>query len=175
MRFTPRRSSPRLPSFFYEGGYTYHLILNTQNGLPRFRDANLVSYCLRSLGLSAERYGFIVAAYCFMPNHLHLLVSGTERADLRRFVQHFKQATGFRHAGLWQRSYYDHIIRREEALENVARYIWDNPVQAGLARQVNDFPYSGPREALAAYAGASPPADVEDRAKALSLQVPIHR
>ncbi len=173
MKFTPRRSSPRLPSFSYEGDYTYHLILNTHNRLPHFRDANLVSYCLRSLELSAERYGFIVAAYCFMPNHLHLLVSGTERADLRRFVQHFKQATGFRHAGLWQRSYYDHIVRAEETVEAIALYIWSNPVLAGIANNIEDYPHSGPREVLVAMTRQEQ--RTEDRAKALSLRVPVHR
>ena len=170
MIFKPRRSSPRLRSFEYVGSHAYHLVFTTRNRLPRFRDPRVVWSCLSCLQESASRYDFDVVAYCFMPNHLHLLVTGTDSAPLVRFAQHFKQATGHRHGGLWQRSYYDHVIRREEALEDVARYIWDNPVQAGLARQVTDYPYSGPREALAAYAGASPPADVEDRAKALSLR-----
>ena len=173
MFFKPRRPSPRLPSFDYQGGYTYHLVFTTRNRLPRFRDPRVVWSCLSCLQESASRYAFDVVAYCFMPSHLHLLVTGTDDAPLVRFAQHFKQATGHRHGGLWQRSYYDHIIRREEALEDVARYIWDNPVQAGLVRGVMDYAYSGPREALEAYAGGSPHAKEEDRAEALSLRMPI--
>ncbi len=189
MRFQPRRSSPRLPSFSYEGSHTYHLVLTTRNRLPWFRDRRLVASCLECLVTSAARYEFDLIAYCFMPNHLHLLVTGSENSPLVRFVQHVKQAASRRHRKLWQRSYYDHVLRKEEAIEEVAQYIWGNPVRAGLVEDVMEYPYSGPRELMAGYgeeagealllrraedraeAVALPRA--EDRAKALSLQLSV--
>src|SRR3972149_8953640 len=117
MTFKPRRSSPRLRSFDYQGSHAYHLVLSPRDHLPRLRDGRLVAFCLESLAASGSRYGFEVLAYCFMPDHVHLLVAGNDDSPLLRFVQHFKQATGYRHPGLWQRSYYDHILRREETLE----------------------------------------------------------
>ena len=176
MRFKPRRSSPRLTSFSYEGSYAYHLILNTRGGLPSFEEGCLVAVCLECLAASASRYGFQIVAYCFMPAHLHLLVAGAHDAPLVRFVQHFKQATGHRHSGLWQRSYYDHILRQEEDLEDVARYIWANPVRAGMVDNVLAYPYSGPPEVLAAYGDSGPHVEGrEDRAEALSLHSPHAR
>lgn len=44
---------------------------------------------------------------------------------------------------LWQRSFYDHALRREETLSDVARYIWHNPVRAGLVMRARDYPWSG--------------------------------
>ena len=171
MRFKPRRSSPRLHPFSYQGSYAYHLILSTRGGLPSFEDGRLVVIGLECLAASASRYGFEVLAYCFMPEHVHLLVAGDDEAPLVRFVQHFKQATGHRHPGLWQRSYYDHILRQEEDLEDVARYIWSNPVRAGMVENVLAHPYSGPREAMAAYGDSDLYVeDREDRAEALSLR-----
>ena len=161
MRFKPRRSSPRLHSFSYQGSYAYHLILNTRGGLPLFEDGRLVATCVECLAASASRYGFGVVACCFMPDHVHLLVAGGQDASLGRFVQHFKQATGHRHPGLWQRSYYDHILRQEEDLEDVARYIWANPLRAGMVESVLAHPYSGPREAMVAYGDSG--LHVEDR------------
>jgi putative transposase len=179
VRFKPRRSSPRLSSFSYRGSYAYHLILNTRGGLPSFRDGRLVAICLERLAASAPRYGFEVLAYCFMPDHLHLLVTGGHDAPLVRFVQHFKQATGRRHPALWQRSYYGHILRQEEDLEDVARYIWANPVRAGMVDNVLAYPYSGPQEVMGVYADSGLQVedredkedreDLEDRAEALSL------
>ena len=168
MRFKRRRSSPRLASFDYVGPHAYHLILTTHNRLPRFRDARLVADCLDDLTASTKRYAFQVLAYCFMPNHLHLLMTGDDGAPLTRFVQHFKQATGHRQPGLWQRSSYDHVLRYEEAVEDVAHYIWGNPVRAGLAEDAVEYAFSGPREILLAEAGRHPHA--EDRAEALSLR-----
>ena len=172
MKFQPRRSSPRLSSFDYLGGHAYHLVFNTANRTPRFRDGRLVATCLECLAASAARHRFNINAYCFMPDHLHLLITGSDDASLARFAQHFKQAIGYRHPGLWQRSYYDHILRREESLESVALYIWANPVRAGVVEDIADYAYSGPREQMVGY--GSPTAGGQDRAEALSLHAPAN-
>ena len=44
---------------------------------------------------------------------------------------------------LWQDSYYDHVVRPEENLSAIARYIIENPVRAGLARSPFDYPFVG--------------------------------
>ncbi|MBN2380988.1 hypothetical protein JXM67_14415 [candidate division WOR-3 bacterium] len=49
---------------------------------------------------------------------------------------------------MWQRGYYDHILRKEEDLEIVANYIWGNPVRKGLAETIEEYPFSGPDESL---------------------------
>ena len=162
MRFTPRKSSPRLPSFDYVGAYAYHIILTTQGRTKLFRDGRLVALCRELLAASAVRYSFEVLSYCFMPDHLHMLVLWAKESSLVRFVQHFKQATGHRRRVPWQRSYYDHVIGDEESISDVQRYIWSNPVSAGLVKDLADYPHSGPRHLM-----------VEDRAEALSLRVPV--
>jgi putative transposase len=91
-----------------------------------------------------------VPAYCFMPDHLHLLVVVPEGVWLQEFVRQFKQRSGYAlkkatSAFAWQISYYDHVLRKEEALLDVARYIWDNPVKEGLVDDPRDFPFSGPQ------------------------------
>ena len=65
-------------------------------------------------------------------------------------------------ARAWQRSYYDHILRREEAIQDVEHYIWGNPVQAGMVENVLAYPYSGPCEVMAGSGS-----DTEDRASAM--------
>jgi len=45
--------------------------------------------------------------------------------------------------GLWQRSFFDRALRREETVEAVALYIFNNPVRAGLVRRAADYPLSG--------------------------------
>ena len=44
---------------------------------------------------------------------------------------------------LWQRSFYDHALRKEESLNDVARYIWENPVRAGIVATAVDYAWSG--------------------------------
>ena len=42
---------------------------------------------------------------------------------------------------LWQKGYYDHLIRNEEDLIASARYIIANPLRAKLIANVADYPY----------------------------------
>ena len=90
-----------------------------------------------------------VVAYCFMPDHLHLLVQGlTAESDCRRFISRAKQYSGFYYAEeygvrLWQRYGFERVLREHEPTMVVARYILENPLRAGLAQRVDEYPYVG--------------------------------
>jgi putative transposase len=96
----------------------------------------------------ASRYQLAVHAYCFMPDHVHVLVAGTsEAARLRPFVAAWKQHTGYEFARaftarLWQPGYFERVLREEETNEVVARYVVGNPLRAGMAARIGEYPYS---------------------------------
>jgi putative transposase len=98
---------------------------------------------------AAEQLSFALSAYCFMPDHVHLLIEGESTdCDGQRFVGlakqlsgfHFKKQVGF---ALWQRYGYERVLRSDEQTLIVARYILENPVRAWLVRSVHDYPYLG--------------------------------
>ncbi len=66
-------------------------------------------------------------AWCIMPDHIHFLIQGSR---LIEFVRKFKgKMTPFARTidpskRLWQRSFFDHALRKEETLLDVACYIW---------------------------------------------------
>jgi REP element-mobilizing transposase RayT len=84
-----------------------------------------------------------------MPDHLHFLAEGLEpSSDLRNFVLSFKFKTSRlyrqrKSQSLWQKKFFDHILRPNEAPESVAWYIWMNPVRKGLSKEAGDYPLSG--------------------------------
>jgi len=97
---------------------------------------------------ASQRFNFRVYAYCFMPDHLHLLVTGNETSSLGEFMRFFKQKTSFlfkKRDGnlLWQKSYYDHVLRKDEALRDVTLYIFHNPIRRKLVDDYQDYPFSG--------------------------------
>jgi putative transposase len=47
-----------------------------------------------------------------------------------------------RERGIWQRRYWEHMIRDERDLRNRIDYIHFNPVKHGLVARVADWPYS---------------------------------
>jgi putative transposase len=147
------RKSPRLRDFDYVGPFTYSLTLVTRDRASVFTEPAVVDATLHCLVHTCDRYDFSLHAYCLMPDHLHLLISGGDGASLQDLVRHFKQLSGYRYkrkygAQLWQISYYDHVLRTDEDLLDVARYIWDNPIRSGLAQNRSEYPFSGPRSMM---------------------------
>ena len=141
----------RLDTDVYEQGMCFSLTMATADRDRAFSDANVVDACLKELNVTAAKYNLSVFAYCFMPDHLHLLASAPEGVSMLNAVRHFKQLTSFRFRNLpryrgealWQRSFYDHALRKEEDINVVAEYIWANPVRAGLVADINAYPHWG--------------------------------
>lgn len=84
-----------------------------------------------------------------MPDHQHLIVTGTNsNSGILYFIKQDKQKTGHwlsqnQSSARWQKDFFDHIIRKDEGLVNIARYILDNPVRKGLVANWRDYPYKG--------------------------------
>ncbi|MDD4568861.1 MAG: transposase [Tepidanaerobacteraceae bacterium] len=68
-----------------------------------------------------------------MPNHIHFVVQLTGRhgdLPLHKLVGQFKSYTTKLYSGiLWQRNYYDHIIRNQQEYEKIYEYIETNPLK----------------------------------------------
>ena len=140
---------PRLAPSGYRGRRRFSLTFCVHQRRPVFRDGETVDLVWTQLLRAARRHLFAVPAYCFMPDHLHLLVEGvTAGARLEPFVHAAKQYSAFAYtrraeAPLWQRSYYDHALRDDESTQQVVRYLLENPIRAGLVLRVEDYPYLG--------------------------------
>ncbi len=113
-------------------------------------DAETVNPVLQQIQRTADAEKFEILAYCIMPDHVHLLVEGqSDEADLQGFIKSWKQVTGFEYSKqhgqrLWQVGFFDHVLRSDQSTEEHARYILANPVRAGLAQSVDEYPFSGP-------------------------------
>src|SRR5207249_1909214 len=91
----------------------------------------------------------IVPIYCFMPEHLHVVLQGIhQRADTWLTMVRFKQKTGFwfgshRPEVKWQKDFHDHIVRIDDDLGAHIRYIMNNPVRRGLVKTWDEYPFTG--------------------------------
>jgi putative transposase len=138
-----------LPSFDYKGFHRYFLTFCTHSRAEHFTTAQNVDLVQSQILRTGASLGAELTAYCFMPDHLHLLVEGTSPdTDVKAFVSrakqlagyHFKQETGHR---LCQRYGYERVLREDETTLEVIRYIVENPVRAGLTRDVASYPFWG--------------------------------
>jgi putative transposase len=83
-----------------------------------------------------------------MPDHAHWLIQLGDKRSLSMTVNHIKSASARmsnrslnRQGPLWDRAFYDHLLRADEDLRQAARYIIANPIRAGLVRRAADYPF----------------------------------
>ena len=86
----PRR--PRLKDFSYTGRHRYFLTFCTIDRQTTFEDGEAVTLVLAQFRRTTGAWSFAILAYCFMPDHVHLLAQGTrEDSDLKVFLKLAKQ------------------------------------------------------------------------------------
>jgi REP-associated tyrosine transposase len=139
----------RLNGVDYCGFRRYFLTICTAHRRTIFESSEAVDPVLQKLLEISSSNGFSIPAYCFMPDHVHALIEGlVENADFRYFVKAFKQVTAFDYrrrngSDLWQPGYHERIVRDDEATEAIVRYIWGNPISAGITKQLGEYPFCG--------------------------------
>jgi putative transposase len=140
-----RRRSIRLKDFDYTSpGVVYHITIGTPQKQSFFTKPSINQQIIYALKKSTDLYRYQLIAYCLMPDHLHILAqAGEHPKDLREFVRGFKSycSVATRVATknkldnkLWQRGFYEHILRKEENVAETAEYILNNPIRRGLVQ-----------------------------------------
>ena len=152
----PKRKNTRLPEFDYNTPGVYFITVCTYNKkkiLSRIvgaihespvvqltENGKIVDYYINNL---EKRFGVGVDNYVIMPNHIHLMISVDERAIresplrersiiskvigyLKMNVSRDMHKKGY-YGEIWQRSFYDHIIRNDMDYQSIWQYIYGNP------------------------------------------------
>ncbi|MEX2125013.1 MAG: transposase [Woeseia sp.] len=103
-----------------------------------------------------EKMNTRIHGFCWMSNHLHMLVQVSERPlgdTMKRIAMRFSR---FRHKALqttghlFERRYKSKLVDVDAYFLTVLRYIHMNPVKAGIAAHPSDYRWSGHQ----AYLGA---------------------
>ena len=109
---------------------------------------------------NARRHGWHVGRYAIMPDHVHLFCApDPNAASLSDFVGAWKRwssrriskmprTTSTATGAIWQREFFDHLLRSEESYDQKWNYVRDNPVRANLAQSAAEWPFAGEIEAL---------------------------
>ena len=149
MTTTIKEKKHRLPRECYRGEISAAFTLCLKERLEGFIESQIINQLTVILSSSVMKFNCIVPVYCFMPDHQHFILTGlSDDADLWEGVVEYKQKTGFwltqnKPEVVWQKDFYDHIIRTNESLSVQVRYILDNPVRKGLCSSWQEYPYKG--------------------------------
>jgi len=86
-------------------------------------------------------------AVCVMPDHVHLLLAPLKENLIellykwKNYTTHLVQLQE-KIGKLWQRSFYDHGLRKDENLIKIAGYIVSNLVRKSLVENWRDYSYT---------------------------------
>jgi len=146
----PHPTRPRLKDRkSYLGPRPYFITINVYKKQRLFTQKNITDSLVKYLKEITEKDNFDIMTYCFMPTHVHLVLFGkNDDSDLCKFVKDFKQVTGYNYKQtfknkLWVISFHDRVLRKEQNIKTLCRYVLKNPVRAGLVKSILDYPYSG--------------------------------
>lgn len=154
MAALPERKAPRLKEYDYSQNGAYFVTVCTKSKVNLFGSVVGAGHpagphtALSNLGMIVDRHirmipqaysRIYVDAYVVMPNHIHLLIRFDRSngpagcpapTDLPKVISALKSLCS-REAGfsLWQRGYYEHVIRNEEDYLSCWEYIIGNPAK----------------------------------------------
>lgn len=150
----PKRKNIRLNDYNYSSNGAYFITICTKNK-ENLLWKNVGANCVRPLEqLPLSKIGIVIEneiyklntvyenikvdKYQIMPNHIHLIIFIYEDSNGRtqfaptisRIIKQFKgsitKQIGF---SIWQKSFYDRIIRNEKEYQSVWNYIHNNPLK----------------------------------------------
>ncbi len=143
-------------------GATFFFTVATNFRRPILRARDAVAALRAAFAEVRAKHPFEVEAAVILPDHLHCIwtlppndsdFSTRWRLIKGRFTRLFRATYGTesgrsasrrRHAerGVWQRRFWEHVIRDEDDLGNHMDYIHYNPVKHGLSACPHAWPYS---------------------------------
>ena len=146
----PQRKKIRVGEYDYSQCGAYFVTICTQNRRPILSnivgdDAHIVP---KRYGQIAEKYlrnAAEIEKYVIMPDHIHMLIRLEEQGAEKRSPQASRIASIVRSIKtlttkeigepIFQRSYYDHVIRNQRDYNEIWEYIENNPRKWMLTKQ----------------------------------------
>jgi putative transposase len=116
--------------------------------LPHIKDILLAEW-----REAKPRHGWLIGRYVIMPDHVHFFcceaAEGAKRT-LSVFMNQWKAWTAKRiivatgaAAPVWQREFFDRVLRTNESYAEKWEYVRQNPAEAKLVARPEDWPHAG--------------------------------
>jgi len=143
----------------------YFITTCTYRRQPVLTDDSIATILVDEWQSARDRHGWVIGRYVIMPDHVHFFCSAElDAKPLSEFVGAWKRWTSRRaHAQgqprtassaptttrpLWQREFFDHVLRSSESYSEKWNYVRDNPVRTGLAATADEWKHAGEVERL---------------------------
>ena len=135
----------------YQSHPRYFITTCTQGRRNHLARADVHRILREHWAKSLNLYGWAIGSYIVMPNHVHFFCADAEsRIPLSKMVGSWKQWStkaicpllGIK-PPLWQKEFFDHLIRSNESYSGKWEYVRQNPVRAGLVMDADEWEFVG--------------------------------
>lgn len=129
--------------------YCYFVTTNTHEREKIFKDRKAIRILVEDLEFYRKKFDFGLHALVIMPNHVHLLITPSDKGDISKIMHDFKSHTSQvlnkllrRNKPLWQEGFYEHVVRDKFDFKRKIDYIHKNPLTSGLVADLTDYQFS---------------------------------
>lgn len=138
----------RIPRNYIKTSF-FHVITQGINKSYIFERAEDIKYYIKIMYQLTKEQKIKIIGYCIMSNHAHMLIETEEIKELSKYMQRLNTKYGkyynkkYNRVGyVFRDRYRAQGIYTEKYLYNCLRYIYNNPVKAGICKNAKDYPYS---------------------------------
>ena len=147
---------PNYRRAFIPGGCWFFTVNLLDRRLPLLVD--YIDLLRESVARTRSKYPFEIDAFVVLPDHMHAIwtlppddadfstrwrLIKTAFAKSMPKLEHRTAVRKARHErGIWQRRFWEHLIRNETDYARHVEYCYINPVKHGLVTRVRDWPHS---------------------------------
>lgn len=137
-----------------DSGMIHHVIVRGNNSQDIFKDNNDRTRYLHLLHRYKKRFKFKILAYCFMDNHIHLLLKQSE-IQLSKFMAGLQQSytqyynCKYSETGhVFEQRFKSFPCSDEAYYLSLIAYIHNNPKKAGIVDNIDSYEWSSHKEIL---------------------------
>ena len=139
---------PRYPRSYIKTSF-FHVMTQGLNKMYIFDKENDIEYYIKTIYDLLNEYDIKLISYCIMNNHAHILVEVHSIKELGKYMHRLNTRYAIyynkkynRVGYVFRNRYQAEGIYTENSLYNCMKYIYNNPVKAGICKKPEDYKYS---------------------------------
>ncbi len=136
----------------YVAGGTYFFTVVTYNRKPILCSDQAIQRLRAAFRHTIKKYPFQLKALVVLPDHLHSIWQLPEKDcefsqrwnTIKRYfsLEMQGETNNRREKNIWQRRFWEHLVRDEDDLQRCFDYVYYNPVKHNYVKKPFDWPYS---------------------------------
>lgn len=162
-----RGKPPRLERIFQRYDPPVYFVTFCMTNRRKILANERVHAALIEYGVRAWERNIALGRYVIMSDHIHLFVSGDAEFNLGVWIRGLKRVVAAAVTGgrgiagcgnaqgpaasdggsykqnVWQRGFFDHVLRNSESYAQKWDYVRENPVRANLVNEADQWPFQG--------------------------------